>query len=82
MAVFTDRGSIVHPLPIAVLISDKDWREVARRSREVGRLLQNAGCHLPYPFMTFSLLALVVIAELRLSDRGLIRIGEKGLPAA
>lgn len=78
VAVVTDAGALVHPLPIAGLVSDDPFEQVAERSRAVHRALAEAGCTLNYAFMTLSLLALVVIPELRLSDRGLVRISERG----
>jgi adenine deaminase len=59
-------------------MSLEPYEEVAKRSRAVGRALAEAGCTLNYAFMTLSLLALVVLPELHVSDRGLVRVGEEG----
>lgn len=40
--------------------------------------LQEAGCRLNHALMTLSLLALVVIPTLRLSDRGLVKATDEG----
>jgi adenine deaminase len=44
----------------------------------VGEALVRAGCTLNYAFMTLSLLALVVLRELHISDKGLVEVGEDG----
>lgn len=62
------------PLPIAGLMSDRPLKIVARamdRLLEAARLL---GCKLPAPFMTMSFLALPVIPEIRLTDKGLVDV--------
>jgi adenine deaminase len=66
------------PLPVAGLLSTEPYEEVAARSREVSEALVRAGCRLNYAFMTLSLLALVVLPELRVSDKGLVRVDESG----
>ena len=66
------------PLPIAGLMSPEPFEHVAERSRAVSRALAAAGCDLNYALMTLSLLALVVIPELRLSDKGLVKVGAAG----
>lgn len=66
------------PLPVAGLMSPEPYEEVARLSKEIGRALGRAGCRMNYAFMTISLLALVVLPELHLSDRGLVEVGEEG----
>ncbi|MDB6168612.1 MAG: adenine deaminase [Verrucomicrobia bacterium] len=59
------------PLPIAGLMSDADGRSVARRYTELDRLAKRLGSRLDAPFMTLSFMALLVIPDLKLSDRGL-----------
>jgi len=59
------------PLPIAGLISDRDGDFVARRYAELDRIAKRIGSPLRAPFMTLSFMALLVIPELKLSDRGL-----------
>lgn len=66
------------PLRVAGLMSDAPYEEVAAQSRGISKALQGAGCNLNYAFMTLSLLALVVIPEIRLSDKGLVRITDSG----
>jgi adenine deaminase len=61
----------VLPLPIAGLMSALDGRAVARRYTTLDSLAKKAGSKLDAPFMTLSFMALLVIPDLKLSDRGL-----------
>ncbi|MFZ4775716.1 MAG: adenine deaminase [Terrimicrobiaceae bacterium] len=63
--------SLLLPLPIAGLMSDLSGREVAQRYSELTAFVRRMGSTLEAPFMTLSFLALLVIPELKLSDRGL-----------
>ena len=60
------------PLPVAGLMSDAPAEEVAAQAERLARAIRDCGCALNNAFMQHSLLALVVIPELRLSDQGLI----------
>ncbi|RMF37266.1 MAG: adenine deaminase [Alphaproteobacteria bacterium] len=62
------------PLPIAGLMSDAPAAEVAEAAAGMVRAMQECGCRLNNAFMQHSLLALVVIPELRISDLGLIDV--------
>ena len=79
VAVVTDAGVTEFPLRIAGLMSVEPFEVVAEQSAAVSEALQSAGCTLNNAFMTLSLLALVVIPELRLSDIGLVRISAEGI---
>jgi adenine deaminase len=59
------------PLPVAGLMSDADGDTVAARYHELDGLAHGLGSTLRAPFMTLSFMALLVIPELKLSDRGL-----------
>ncbi len=59
------------PLPVAGLMSDQDGDTVAARYSELTRRTGELGSPLRAPFMTLSFMALLVIPELKLSDRGL-----------
>lgn len=61
-------------LPIAGLMSDSPAAEVALQAEALGQEMQASGCRLNNAFMQHSLLALVVIPELRISDLGLIDV--------
>jgi adenine deaminase len=61
-------------LPIAGLMSDARAKEVAEGAESVLRGFEACGCNLNNPNMQLSLLALVVIPELRISDLGLVDV--------
>lgn len=61
-------------LPIAGLMSSEPAEEVARAADSVLKAFKQCGCLLNNPNMQLSLLALVVIPELRLSDLGLVDV--------
>jgi adenine deaminase len=62
------------PLPIAGLMSDRPLGEVARGWEELRRAARVFGSIPAEPFMVLSFLALPVIAELKLTDRGLVDV--------
>lgn len=59
-------------LPIAGLMSDERAEIVAKKAAKMVEAMRACGCKLNNAFMQHSLLALVVIPELRISDEGLI----------
>jgi adenine deaminase len=60
------------PCPIGGLLSDRPAEEVAAATAALGEAARGLGVRLPSPFMTMSFLALSVIPELKLTDRGLV----------
>ncbi|MEL6564823.1 MAG: adenine deaminase [Pseudomonadota bacterium] len=61
-------------LPIAGLMSDSPAAEVAAKAQKLGEAMVACGCTLNNAYMQHSLLALVVIPELRISDLGLVDV--------
>jgi adenine deaminase len=61
-------------LPIAGLMSDERAEIVARKAASVLKGFASCGCTLNNPNMQLSLLGLVVIPALRISDRGLVDV--------
>jgi len=59
------------PLPIAGLMSNEDGYAVAQAYSRVDALAKRLGSRLAAPFMTLAFMALLVIPDLKLSDRGL-----------
>lgn len=59
------------PLPIAGIMSNSPYHEVAERYTQLLKRSKALGCTLTSPYMTMSFLALLVIPELKLSDKGL-----------
>ncbi len=66
-----ENSEILLPLPIAGIISDKDVWETARLYQEADEMAKSLGSKLKAPFMTLSFMALLVIPDLKLSDKGL-----------
>lgn len=64
------------PLPIAGLMSDRPAEEVALALHKLVEKAHVWGARLPNPFITLSFLALPVIPELKLTDRGLIDVSK------
>ena len=58
-------------LPVAGIMSDKDGWETGRLYQEIDGMSKILGCTLKAPFMTLSFMALLVIPDLKLSDKGL-----------
>ena len=61
-------------LPVAGLMSDSPAAEVAAKAQAMVAAMADCGCTLNNAYMQHSLLALVVIPELRISDLGLVDV--------
>ncbi|WP_354197859.1 adenine deaminase [Aquamicrobium terrae] len=61
-------------LPVAGLMSDERAEAVADKAGRLVEAMRECGCRLNNAYMQHSLLALVVIPELRISDMGLIDV--------
>jgi adenine deaminase len=62
------------PLPVAGLMSDQPLAFVHERLRSMEQRLAAMGVTMSAPFMTLSFLALSVIPELKITDRGLVDV--------
>lgn len=71
IAVTDGRNMDVLPLPVAGLMADMDGYEVAHKYETINKRAMALGGNLKAPFMTLSFMALLVIPELKLSDKGL-----------
>ncbi|EKT3964372.1 adenine deaminase [Flavobacterium psychrophilum] len=58
-------------LPVAGIMSDKDAWETGKLYQEIDAMAKDLGSTLKAPFMTLSFMALLVIPDLKLSDKGL-----------
>ncbi|MGB6043286.1 MAG: adenine deaminase [Pirellulales bacterium] len=65
----------VLPLPVAGLMSDRPFEEVAEKYSELDRRAKELGSSLRAPYMALSFMALLVIPEIKLSDKGLFDSG-------
>ncbi len=61
----------VLPLPVGGIMSPEDGYQVAEAYTRIDRMAKEMGSRLNSPFMTLSFMALLVIPDLKLSDRGL-----------
>lgn len=59
------------PLPVAGIMSDEPVSRVAQEYERLSDLVKSMGSRMTAPFMTLSFMALLVIPELKLSDKGL-----------
>jgi adenine deaminase len=69
-AVWEDQEEVL-PLPVAGIMSPEDGYEVAAAYTRIDRMAKAMGSTLNSPFMTLSFMALLVIPDLKLSDKGL-----------
>jgi adenine deaminase len=60
------------PCPIGGLVSDRPVEEVAAAVEHMEKAASELGVTMPSPFMAISFLALSVVPELKLTDRGLV----------
>ncbi|AZN71428.1 adenine deaminase [Georhizobium profundi] len=75
ICVFKDGKEIaLVELPIAGLMSDEPAEIVAEKAQRMVDAMAECGCTLNNAYMQHSLLALVVIPELRISDLGLVDV--------
>ncbi len=62
------------PLPVAGLMSDKPLAFVVHRLERIDRAVRDLGVTIEHPFGILSFLALPVIPELKLTDKGLVDV--------
>jgi adenine deaminase len=74
------RGEL--PLPIAGLMSDRPFEEVAARLRELRTVAREMGSAMAEPFLQLAFLPLPVIPHLKLTDLGLVDVDRFELIAA
>jgi len=64
------------PLPIAGLMTDIPLEKVVANLEKILIAARRLGCRAADPFMSLSFLALPVIPELKITDRGLVDVGK------
>lgn len=74
--VVVDKGKVLAslPLPFAGLMSDRPARAVAGRIEALHRAARQLGVKIGEPFSAMAFLALPVVPELKLTDRGLVDV--------
>ncbi|MBN2666090.1 MAG: adenine deaminase [Bacteroidales bacterium] len=74
LAVSKNKKIKILPLPVAGIMSDEPAERVAGEYERLSELVISCGCTMSAPFMTLSFMALLVIPELKISDRGLFDV--------
>ena len=64
-------GNYVLPLPVAGIMSNNNGFQVAKDYEVLDAKAKELGTQLSAPFMTLSFMALLVIPDLKLGDKGL-----------
>ena len=78
VTAFCGTEMVAVPLPVAGLMSNEDGYEVAAAYKSAIALAHRLGSPLYAPFMTLEFMALLVIPELKLSDKGLFDVNKFG----
>jgi hypothetical protein len=55
-------------------MSDRPVAEVAEEYQQLSKLVRDNGCTMKAPFMTLSFMALLVIPDLKIGDKGLFDV--------
>ena len=63
-------------LDIAGIMTDKPVKQVAEKYKHLSELAKSLGCGFSAPFMTLSFMALPVIPELKMTDKGLFDVNK------
>lgn len=71
IAVASDGNVEVLPLPVAGIMTNEDGYSIAEKYTRLDAMAKELGTKLHAPFMTLSFMALLVIPQLKLSDKGL-----------
>jgi len=66
-----DGKTEVLPLPVAGIMTNDDGYQTAEKYSHIDKIVKQMGSQLEAPFMTLSFMALLVIPQLKLSDKGL-----------
>ena len=79
VTAYCNTEMVAVPLPVAGLMSNEDGYEVAQGYQNADALAKRLGSTLYAPFMTLAFMALLVIPELKLSDKGLFDVSRFGI---
>lgn len=82
--VAVEGGTVVAemPLPLAGLMSDRDFKSVAGEIKALRQGVRDLGCPLAEPFLQMAFLPLPVIPHLKITDQGLVDVDKFALVAA
>jgi adenine deaminase len=76
ISIAGSQGNLFLPLPVAGLMSLGTADQTAEAYKEITRLAKAMGSTLRAPIMTLSFMALLVIPELKISERGLFDVNQ------
>lgn len=76
IAAVTEGKAELLSLPVGGIMSPEDGYQVAKAYTRIDQMAKKMGSTLNSPFMTLSFMALLVIPDLKLSDKGLFN-GQK-----
>jgi len=76
LSVVHDDFEMALPLPVAGLMTDTGAYKVAESYTNIEKEAKNLGSNLDDPFMTLSFMALLVIPDLKISDKGLFDVNK------
>lgn len=71
VSAINGKKEMILPLPVGGIMSPEDGYKVAEAYTAIDKMSREMGSKLKSPFMTLSFMALLVIPELKLSDKGL-----------
>jgi adenine deaminase len=71
LSLIDDKTEMVIGLPVAGLMSDQDCETIGNAYAKIDAAAKNLGSTLRAPYMLLSFMALLVIPQLKLSDKGL-----------
>ena len=74
LAAVSANEELVLPLPVGGILTNSDAYQVAKDYEKIDQLAKKLGSHLSAPYMTLSFMALPVIPELKLTDKGLFDV--------
>jgi len=69
-------GGSVKSIQLDIVMTTRSCEEVALDYEELNLLVKSLGCTMNAPFMTLSFMALLVIPDLKISDRGLFDVNK------
>ena len=71
ISAVTNTHEHILPLPVAGIMSDNDAFAIGKQYGKMDDLAKKMGSQLSAPYMTLSFMALLVIPDIKLSDKGL-----------